>query len=159
MTWAIIGVVAAWIVIGAAEVYFHWYAGRGDSPRANSWNEWYTALDPANGKPIHQSFVDLIIPVVLLGLAAGFITARQSKAVLVWSVFLLCLGLVALFPFYAVVTPTRDSDQWWRFASTSVRAVAFVPGYLKGVLLCLACAAVGRALGRGLRRIAPPDDL
>ena len=159
MRWAIFGVVTACLVVGAGEIYFHWYAGTGNTPMPNSWKEWYTAPDPQNGKLYHASFVDLIIPGVLLGLAAGFITARQSKTVLVWSVFLLCLGLVALWPFYAVVTPTRDSDEWWRFASTGVRAVALVPGYLKSALLCLAFAAIGRALGQGFRHIAPPYDL
>ena len=157
MRWAILGVVTACLIVGLTEVYFHWYAGTGNTPMAKSWNDWYKAPDPNNGKLYHASFVDLITPVVLLGLAAGFITARQSKAVLVWSVFLLCLGLVALFPFYAVVTPTRDSDEWWRFASTGVRAVAFVPGYFKGALLCLFFAAVGRGIGQSARHI--PYDL
>jgi len=157
MRWAILGVVTACLIVGLTEVYFHWYAGTGDTPMAKSWNDWYKAPDSSVGKLYHASFVDLIIPVVLLGLAAGFITARQSKAVLVWSVFLLCLGLVALFPFYALVTPTRDLDKWWRFASTSVRAVSFVPGYLKGVLLCLFFGGVGRALGQSARHM--PQDL
>ena len=159
MRWAILGAVTACLVVGLAEILFHWYAGTGNTPMAKSWNEWYKAPDPDSGRIYHASFVDLIIPVVLLGLAVGFITARQSRAVLVWSVFLLCLCLVALWPFYAVVTPTRDSDEWWRFASNGVRVVALVPGYFKGVSICLACAIFARALGQYYRDSGPPYDL
>lgn len=157
--WAVFGVVTAWLVVAAAEVFFHWYAGTKDTATAHCWKGWYMASDPQNGKLYHASFVDFIIPVIFLGLVAGFMTARQSKGMMVWSVFLLCLGLVALWPFYANVTPTRDSDEWWRFASTGARAVAFVPPYFKAALLCLFCAGVGRAFGLYFRHITPPYDL
>ena len=154
---AIFGVVIAYLIMGATEAYLHWYAGTHNTPTAHSWKEWYSAKDPQNGKEYHSSVVDLILPAILLGLAGGFVTARQPKGVLVWCVFLLCLGVVALMPFYAVVTPTRDSDEWWRFASNGVRSVSLIPGYFKAVLLCLFFAAVGRGIGQSARHI--PDDL
>ena len=156
MRLAICGVVIAYLVVAGIEAGLHWYAGTQNTPTANSWRQWHSA-QAQNGKQYHSSFVDLILPAVLLGLAAGFMTARQPKRVLVWSVFSLCLGIVALMPFYATVTPTRDSDEWWRLASNGVRAVALVPGYFQSALLCLFFSGVGRALGQYFRHITPYD--
>jgi TRAP-type C4-dicarboxylate transport system permease large subunit len=157
MRLAILGVLVAYLAVGGTEAYLHWYAGTQNTSTAHSMKEWYSAQDPQNGKEYHSSFVDLIFPAILLGLVGGMLTANQSKGVLVWCVFLLCLGLVALMPFYAAVTPTRDSDKWWTFASNEVRAVALVPGYFKAAMLCLFFGAVGRALGQQFRHI--PEDL
>ena len=157
MRLAILGVLVSYLAVAGTEAYLHWYAGTQDTSAAYSMKAWYSAQDPQNGKEYHSSYVDLILPAILLGLVSGVLTAKQPKGVLVWSVFLLCLGLVALMPFYAVVTPTRDSDERWKFASNEVRAVALVPGYFKTALLCLFFGAVGRGLGQHFRHI--PEDL
>src|SRR5207248_1451965 len=137
MRLAILGVVIAYLVVGGTDAYLHWYAGTQNTATAHSWKEWYSAHDPQNVKEYDASFVDLILPAIFLGLASGFVTARQPQRVLVWSVFLLCLGIVVLMPFYAAVTPTRQSDEWWTFASKGVKTVSLLPGYFKAALLCL----------------------
>lgn len=157
MRLAVLGVVIAYLVVGGAEVYLHWYAGTQNTSAAHSMKAWYSAQDPDNGKEYHSSFVDLILPAILLGLICGVLTAKQSQGVLVWCVFLLCLGLVALMPFYAAVTPTRGSDKWWTFASNEVRAVALVPGCFKAAMLGLFFGAVGRGIGQYFRHL--PEDL
>jgi hypothetical protein len=155
MRLAILGVLVAYLAVGGTEAYLHWYAGTQDTSTAHSMKAWYSTHE--YGREYHAAFVDLIFPAILLGLVSGVLTSKQSKGVLVWSVFLSCLGLVALFPFYAAVTPTRNSDEWWKFASNGVRAVAFVPGYFKAAALCLFFGAVGRHLGQRFRHI--PEDL
>jgi hypothetical protein len=150
MRLAILGVVIACLVVGGIEAYWHWYAGTQDTPKAHSLREWYIYRDPISDKPYHAGFVDLIFPAIALGFAAGALTARQSLRVLVWCLFLLPLGVVALFPLYAAFIPTKESDVWWRFATSGVRVVAFIPGYFKAALLCLFFGAVGR---NGMRQI------
>jgi hypothetical protein len=150
MRLAILGVVIAYLVVGSVEAYIHWYAGTQDTPKAHSLREWYLYRDPINDKPNHAGFADLIFPAIALGLAAGALTARQSLHLLVWCLFLLPLGVVALFPLYAAFIPTKESDEWWKFATCGVRAVAFIPGYFKAALMCLFFGAVGR---NGVRQI------
>jgi hypothetical protein len=144
MRLAILGVVIAYFVVGSLEAYLHWYAGTQDTPTAHSLREWYIYRDPMNDKPIHNGLADLIFQAITLGLAAGALTARQSLRVLVWCLFLLPLGVVALFPFYGAFIPTKDWDEWWTSATSWVRVVAFIPAYFKGTLLCLFFGAVGR---------------
>ncbi len=148
---ALLGVIIAYLVVGGTEAYLHWYAGTQSTPTARSLRGWYSYQDALNGKAYRQGFVDLIVPAIILGLAAGCVTARQPQSVLVWSVFVLCFGLVALWPFYAVVIPTKESDEWWRFASNGVRLAAMIPGYFKAALLCLFFGALGRGLAQSFR--------
>jgi hypothetical protein len=150
MRLAILGVVIAYFVVGSLEAYLHWYAGTQDTPKAHSLREWYLYRDPINDKPNHEGFIDLIVPAIALGLAAGALTAGRTQKVLICSLFLLPLGVVALFPLYATLIPMKESDEWWRFATSGVRAVAFIPGYFKAALLCLFFGAVGR---NGIRQI------
>jgi len=150
---AVIGVAMACLLVEGAQAYLHWYAGTQTDSTAQSMRRWYLSHDPLNGKAYHQGFVDLILPSILLGLAAGWITACTPKRVLVWSVFLLSIGVVALFPYYAVVIPTPESDEWWRHASNETRALALIPGYFKAALLCLFFGAVGRGVAQSVRGV------
>ena len=145
---AIFGLVIAYLVVGAGEAYLHWYAGTRNTPTARSLKEWYSRHDELNGKACHAGFVDLILPAIVLGLAAGCVTAQCAQRVLVWSVFILAMGVVGLFPLYAVWSPTKESDEWWRFASNGVRAAALIPGYFKAALLGLFFGALGRGLAQ-----------
>lgn len=163
MRLAILGVVIAYLVVGAVEVYLHWYAGTRDTPTAHSLREWYLDrgpmkwyLDrgPINDRPYHAGFADLILPAIALGLAAGALTARRSARILIWCLLLLPLGVVALFPLYAAFIPTKE-DEWWRFATSGVRAVVFIPGYCKAALFCLFFGGFGRNLARYFQRLTP----
>jgi hypothetical protein len=155
MRLAILGVVIAYLAVGAADVYWHWYAGTRDTPSAHSLKSWYLYQDPRNGKANHAGLADLICPAVVLGLAAGCATSRQRQRMLVWSAFLLALGTVALMPLYAAMLPTKESEEWWTFASNGVRAVALIPGFFKATLFCLLFGAVGRALAQRVQGRVP----
>ena len=150
MRLAIPGVVIAYLVAGSVEAYIHWYAGTQDTPTAHSLREWYLSRDPINDKPYHAGFADLILPAIVLGLAAGALTARRSLRVLTWCLLLSPLGVVALFPLYAAFIPTKESDEWWRFATNGVRAVVFIPAYFKAALLGVFFGGISR---NGMRQI------
>src|SRR5713101_6364667 len=144
MRLAILGVAVAYLLVGAVEASLHWYAGTRNSPAARSLRDWYLYRDPLNHKGYHEGFIDLVIPAVLLGLAAGSITARGRQVQLIGCVLILPLGVVALWPLYA----TFLANGWWNVITGVERTAALVIGYTKAALFCGFFACVGRSLTR-----------
>lgn len=154
---AIFGVLISCLVVVAVEIFFHSYAGTQRTSVAQGWKSWYLERDPQNGKNTHAGFIDLLLPSVALGLAAGIVTARRSKRLFIVCIILMPLCATALFPFYAAALPSRESDEWWRFAAGGTRLGYFLLLYTKSMLLCVASDIFSRLCARHFMGL-PQDD-
>jgi len=140
---AILKVVIAYLWVGSVDASLHWYAGTQDTPTAHSLKEWYLYRDPQNGKVTHIFDVDILLPAIVLGLAAGGLSARRTQKDLIWFALLLPAGVVALFPLYAVSFP-HEPRIWWLSATNGERAGVLIASYFKAALFCLFFGGVGR---------------
>jgi len=152
---AVFWVVVAYLVVAVVETFWHWYAATQETSVAHWLKAWYLYHDASNGKAYIEGLADLFIPAIMLGFGAGCITAFQEQRVLLWCALLLSFGIIALFPYYAVVIPTKDSNEWWTFASYEIRAFALVLGYMKAAMLSLFFGFGGRWMTQYFHGIRP----
>ncbi len=141
---AILLTACLYVAVAAVEIVLHWYAGTQDTTFAHSLKEWYLSRDPHNDKPYDAGLCDHIIPAIIVGLGMGGFTASRPLREMLVGAFILPIGVVALFPIYAGLLPTKDWDTYWNFASYWERSIAFIPAYIKEVLLCAVFGYAGR---------------
>jgi hypothetical protein len=136
---AILGVVLAYVAVATISLIFHWYVLTQDTTTAHWLRDWYLYHTPG-GRKYNVVDADDIIPTIALGLAVGCITARRSKTELVWYIFILPVGIVALFPVYASFS---HSHFWWSLSGIE-RETALGFGYSRTLVLGGFFACIGR---------------
>ena len=153
MRLAILGVVIAYILVGAIGVALHWYAGTRITPIAHFLKDWYLYRNPQNNKLTHITAADVTFPAIILGLAVGSITARRSKMELLWYISTFPLGVALLHPAYVTFFP---SHLWWSMTGIE-RACAVAICYARALMIGCFFACVGRVLTQYFQGRTPDE--
>jgi hypothetical protein len=143
--------ICLYLAVAGLGVAFHWYA----ATHAESLKEWYLQRNPTNDKPINAALVDLVFPAIILGFGVGCLTARSPQWEAGLFSLILSIGVVALFPVYAMLIPTKEYETWLQFAPFGRGVLVLLPVYFKAALICLFFAGVGRSFARSVKKLKP----
>ena len=133
---AIFGIILTVLLVMAAEVTFHWYAGTAGTPLANRLAHAYLYRDPNNHKAYVAGLVDLVAPAIVLGVALGFFGAAWPPRYLAVVAVVLALSLVALFPLYSRLFQNGGEYLWSPVNGTPATNGDYVVTFMKALALC-----------------------
>ena len=136
----IIRVLIVYLVVAAAGLTAHWYAGTQDTAAARALKDWYLSREPGNGKLNHITEGDILFPSLILGLAMGGITSRRSKTEFAWYVFILPIAVAAIQPVYVKYFPEH---LWWSMSGVE-KAGTLGIAYARALMFVCAAGIIGR---------------
>jgi hypothetical protein len=144
-------IVTVYLVVAIVEIALHSYAGMGRTAAARQLYNFYLSRDRDNNKAYVAGVVDLIIPAITLGIAAGVLCATWEPRRLVIMVFLLCLGIVALFPIYGICYSNGGLRSLAAANASAVTSDDLFKVFAKALALCGVFAYGARILAMHFR--------
>jgi hypothetical protein len=145
-----LGIALIYLAVAGAGVTLHWYIGTQHSVQARRLREWFLYRDPQTGQQRRPGLVDVLLPAVIFGLAAGTIGSRWRPREVICCIMLLSAGGVCLLPLYAAFLPQARFWWWGDTVEDRVTGMFFASLNLGG--LCGGFALVGCYLAQSFHR-------
>lgn len=158
---SLIAILLVYLAVAAAEIALHAYMAYCTSDLAADVHDWYLRRSAVDGAAFNTTMAVIVAPGVLLGLAAGGFGRQWKPERLLVCIIVLALGLVALYPIYALVMPAAAAYCWPPGAGP--RLATLGTSLVKSIIACGGFAFftwaifqwyAGRPMGGGPRKTA-----
>ncbi len=131
---SLIAIVLVYLAIAAVEIALHAYMANCTSDLAADVHDWYLRRSMVDGAAFNATLAVVVAPGVLLGLAAGSLGGKWKPGKLLICIIALALGLVALYPIYALVMPAAAGYCWPPGAGPRLASLGL--GLVKTTIAC-----------------------
>ncbi len=131
---SLIAILLVYVGLAAAEIALHAYMARCPSDLAADVRDWYLRRSTVDGAAFNTTLAVIVVPSVLAGLAAGGFGGKWKPEHLLVGIAALAIGVVALYPIYALVMPAA-ADYCWP-PGAGARLAALGSGLVKSIIAC-----------------------